>query len=143
MNKAELENKILEAIRNKCEQMEQYDAERQAVADKYYKQAEETTDEYWKKDYISNAEWELGFKHHGYDFKEEWKNAISKAMYNKVYHKWHCASCGTKYHRGHGGYASTELSNEEYSNINKIFSNMVEKGYFKISKSGYKAKFTK
>ena len=116
-------------------------AERQEVADKYYKQAEETTDEYWKKDYIRNAEWELGFKHHGYEFLDEWGNVIAKAVYNKVYHEWHSASCGTKYRRGHGAYSTSELNKEERTVIYKIFYNMVAKGLFKVSKSGYKAKF--
>lgn len=141
--KTRLENEILEAVKVRCREMEKYDAERQEAYNRYMQKAEATDDEYWKKDYEGSARWELQFQHHGYDFLEGWKNIIAKVMYNRIFLEWHSASCSARYSKGHGGYYSSELTNKEREVIGKIFNSMVTKGFFKVSKSGYKAKFTK
>ncbi len=144
MNKAELENKIMESIKAKIVAMDKYDADRKAEYDDYMAQAAATDSEFWKKDHIHSAEWSLSFQHHGYEFIEEWCNVISKAIYDgREYHQWHSACAGRYKGTGHGSYVTTELNKEERETIGKIWHNMVAKGYFKVSKSGCKAKFIK
>lgn len=136
-----LENKILTALASKGERMQAFDDERKAEYDRKIKQAEAQTSEYWKNDLKIKAEWSLGLQHHGYDFLEAWKNEISKAMYGRIYHEWHSAQAGRYKGTGHGAFVTTELNEQEIENVNKVFKNLVNKGYFKISKTGKQAKF--
>lgn len=147
-----LENKILEALKTTKAKMEEYDKNRKAEYDEYMKKAEEQTIEYWKKDYIVDfwkkdyihkAEWALHFQMHGYNFLTEWKNVISNAMYGRTYHEWHSAQAGRYKGTGHGAYATTELNEQEIEMVDKVFDNLVKRGYMKLSKSGKKATFTK
>ena len=137
----ELESRILKALADKNENMKAYDADRKAEYDEYMRKANEQTNDYWKKDFQHSAEWALHFQKHGYDFLEAWKNEISKAMYGRTYHEWHSAQAGRYKGTGHGAYITTELDEHEREIINKVFKNLIDKGYFKVSKTGKQAKF--
>lgn len=137
----ELESKILTALTEKTEKMNKFDALCKAEYDEKMRKAEAQTVEYWKNDLKRQAEWSLGFQHHGYDFLEAWKNEISKAMYGRTYHEWHSAQAGRYKGTGHGAYITTELDEHEREIINKVFKNLIDKGYFKVSKTGKQAKF--
>lgn len=107
------------------------------------KEAEIQTSEYWKKDFIHQAEWALHFQNHGYDFITTWKNIISNTMYNRRYHEWHSAQAGRYKGTGHGAYVTSELDQKEIEIINKVFAGLVRQGYLRLSKSGKQATFTK
>lgn len=136
-----LEIRILTALKEHSERMDAFDKECEAEAQASREEAEIQTSEYWKKDCLRHAEWHLSFQHHGYDFIEAWKNTIAKVMYNRVYSEWHSAQAGRRKGQGHGAYITSELTADERSKVSKVFENMVKKGYFRISKSGAKAKF--
>lgn len=51
-----LENKILESLKERAEQLKKYDANRKAEYDEYMKKAEIQTSDYWKKDFVHQAE---------------------------------------------------------------------------------------
>ena len=144
----DLENKILAALREKNKQMDEYDAHCKAEADKSMKEAEEIRAaggehaEFWYADKKHDAEWHLGFQHHGYEFVEEWCNVIASVMYGRVYHEWHSA-CPGRHGTGHGGYSSSELTSDERKNVHKVFNGLIKHGYLRQSKSGYKAKLVK
>lgn len=142
MTRAELGNKILEALKAHNEWMASYDADRKAEYDEYMAQAAIQTSEYWKEDMQHSAEWALSFQKHGYDFLEDWKNVISKAMYGRIYHEWHSAQAGRR-GTGHGAYITSELTEKEKTIVTKIFNSLVDHGYLKKSKSGAKAKLVK
>lgn len=135
-----LENKILEALKNKNENMKKYDEDRKAEHDSYMKEAEAQTEEYWKKDLISKANWALHFQKHEYDFIEAWKNVISKVMYGRIYHEWHPAQAGKYKGTGYGAYVTSELTDKEKDNIDRVFNGLVRRGYIRLSKSGKQAK---
>ena len=136
-----LENKIIEALKKHREWMDNYDAHCKAEYDECMKQAEEQTDEYWKEDMKNHAEWHLSFQKHGYDFLTGWKNVISNVMYGRVYHEWHSAQAGKYKGTGHGAYITSELTNAEAENIDKVFAGLVKYGYLKLSKSGKMATY--
>ena len=138
-----LETKILEALKDRNQQMEEYDAKRQAEHDKYMKEAAIQTSEFWKEDKERSAEWVLQFQHHGYDFTTSWMNVISQVMYGRVYHEWHSAQAGKYKGTGHGAYITSELTKEEKEKINLVFNGLVKQGYLRLSKSGAKAKLVK
>ena len=138
-----LEIKILDALKEHKAWMAQYDVDRKVEYDQYMAQAAIQIDEYWRKDFENSANWALHFQKHGYDFLEAWKNVIAKAMYGRIYHEWHSAQAGRYKGTGHGAYITSELTLEEQAKVGKVFENMTAKGYFKISKSGKQATFTK
>lgn len=142
-NKKSLEQKILQALDDRNTWMEQYDVDRKAEYDSYMKKAAIQKDDYWKKDYESQADWALHFQKHGYDFLTSWKNVISNAMYGKTYEEWHSAQAGRYKGTGHGSYITTELTKEQIANIDKVFNGLVKQGYLKLSKSGKMATFIK
>lgn len=131
-----LENKILEALKAEKKRIAEYDAVCQGIADDYMRRASEQTSDYWKKDFENSAKFHLSGQKHGYDFLEAWKNAISKAMYGKIYSEWHPAQAGRYKGTGHGAYATTELTAKEAENVDKVFAGLVKRGYLKLSKSG-------
>lgn len=138
----ELENKILAALRDKNNKMAKFDADMQAEHDGFMKRADEQDDLYWKKEFQHKAEWSLGFQNHGYEFVDEWCNVIADAIYGKIYHEWHSAVAGRR-GTGHGAYSTTELTHDEHEKVYKVFKGLVNQGYLKLSKSGYKAKLVK
>jgi len=139
----ELENKILDALKEHKNWMDAYDADRKAEYDKHMADAAMQTDEYWKKDCENSANWALHFQKHGYDFLEGWKNIIAKAMYGRIYHEWHSAQAGRYKGTGHGAYITSELTDEEKEKVTKVFNGLVNHGYIRLSKSGKMAMFTK
>lgn len=138
-----LELRILNELQNHVEQLRKFDKTCEDIANKYFRKAEIQTVKYWKEDYERTARFHLGHKMHEYDFLTEWKNVIAKAMYNKTYQEWHSAEAGRYAGTGHGAYITTELTEQELKNIDIVFDNMVDLGYFKISKSGKMAKLNK
>ena len=138
-----LEIKIIEAVKARAAQMDEFDASCQKNADNYRTKAKETTDDYWRKDYEHQAEWALSLQHHGYDFIDEWRNIIGHAMYGKKYREWHSAQAGRYKGTGHDSYVTSDCTAEERENIVKVWNGMVKRGYFKISKSGAKARLVK
>lgn len=144
MTKKELlEKRILEALTAKKVQLAEYDAYLKAEHDKYMEEAANQTEECFKKDAIHMAKASLNKQLHGYEFIEEWKNAIAKAMYNRIYHQWHSAECGGRGFKGHGAYITSELNEDEKANVDEVFNRLVKRGYLKLSKSGKMATFTK
>ena len=139
----EMESKIFNALKEHKAWMASYDADRKAEYDEHMAEAAIQEDEYWRKDCEHSAEWALHFQKHGYDFIEAWMNVISKAMYGRTYHEWHSAQAGRYKGTGHGAYVTTELTGDEIQMVNKVFDNLVNKGYLKKSKSGKQATFTK
>ena len=139
----ELENKILITLNTKANKLKKYDEKCKAEYDKLMKKAENQVDEYWKKDFIHQAEWALSFQKHEYDFVQEWKNIIAMVMYNRIYHEWHSAQAGRYRGTGHGAYITSELTTEERSNIDKVFNGLVKHGYLRLSKTGKQAKLIK
>lgn len=137
------EIKILEALKEKKEDLKKYDAERQAVHDNYIRKAEIQTSDFWKKDLKRSADWAISLQKHGYDFIEAWKNIIAKVMYERSYHEWHAAQAGRYKGTGHAAYITSELTTEERQKIDKVFDGLVRLGYLKVSKSGKQATFTK
>ena len=138
----ELENKILAALREKNKKMADFDADMQAEHDDFIRKANAQDDLYWKKEFQHKAEWSLGLQNHGYGFVEEWCNVIAQVMYGKMYHEWHSAVAG-RHGTGHGAYSTTELTTDEHKKVYKVFKGLVNQGYLKPSKSGYKAKLVK
>lgn len=136
-----LENKILEALKAHAEWMDVYDADRKADYDSKMKEAEMIESEYFKKDKIRSAEWDLSFQKHGYDFCTDWQNVIARVMYGRVYYEWHSAEAGRYKGTGHGAYITSELTDTEQDNVYKVFEGLVKHGYMRLSKSGKKAKF--
>lgn len=136
-----LESKILEALKAEKERIAEFDAVCKEIADDYMRKAEIQTSDYWKKDFERSAQFHLSHQKHGYDFLEAWKNAISKAMYSKVYSEWHPAQAGRYKGTGHGAYVTTELTDEEIVKIDKVFAGLVKHGYLKVSKSGKMATY--
>ena len=138
----ELENKILAALKEKNKNMAAFDADCQAEYNDYMRKANEQTEAYWKTEYTHKAEWVIGFQNHGYEFVEEWCNVIAQVIYGRIYHEWHSA-CPGKHGTGHGAYSTTELTTDEHKKVYKVFKGLVNQGYLKPSKSGYKAKLVK
>lgn len=138
-----LEIKILNALKAHKEWMDDYDVHCKDEYDEYMKKAAAQTSDYWKKDFERSARWALHFQKHGYDFLTGWKNVISNAMYGRVYHEWHSAQAGRYRGTGHGAYVTTELTDKEIENIDKVFAGLVKHGYLKLSKSGKMATLKK
>lgn len=143
-----LENKILNALREKSERMKEYDAHCQEEADKCMEKAKALEAEgklgMWGSDgEIGHAKWHLSFQKHGYDFLTNWKNTISEVMYGKTYYEWHPAQAGRYRGTGHGAYVTSELTDHEQEIINKVFDGLVKHGYLKLSKSGKMATLKK
>lgn len=136
-----LENKILQALKEKMDCLAEYDADCKANYDKHMARAAQQTSNYWKEDEERIARFELSWQKHGYDFLESWKNVISMAMYGRVYHEWHSAQAGRYRGTGHAAYVTTELSEQEIKNVDEVFRRLVNKGYLKKSKSGKQATF--
>lgn len=139
----ELEIKILDALKEHKAWIAKHDADCKARYDKHMEEAAIQTSEYWRKDCEGSANWALHFQKHGYDFLEAWMNAIAKAMYGRIFHEWHSAQAGRYKGTGHGAYITSELTVEEQSKVRKVFKALTMQGYFKISKSGKQATFTK
>lgn len=138
-----LEKKILEALKAEKERIAEFDAVCQEIADDYMRKAAEQASDYWKKDFERSAKFHLSHQKHGYDFLNVWKNAISKAMYGRIYYEWHPAQAGRYKGTGHGAYVTSELTDVEIEIVNKVFDGLVKHGYLKISKSGKMATFKK
>jgi len=138
-----LEIKILDALQVEKERLAKYDDYLKSLYDKYMEKAEQSDEEYWKKDCKRSAEFHLSGQKHGYNFLTDWKNVISSAMYGRIYFQWHSAQAGRYKGTGHGAYVTTELTEKEISNIDKVFNGLVRHGYLKLSKSGKMAKYTK
>ncbi len=136
-----LENKILEDLKKYSDWMAEYDEDRQKEYDDYMKQAEQQESEFWKKEYEQSAKWAIHFQKHGYAFLSDWKNVISKAMYERLYEIWHSAEAGKRKGTGHGAYITSELSEIEMDNIDKVFNALVNRGYLRLSKSGKMATY--
>lgn len=139
-----LEIKIIEELRKHVDQLKKYDATCEEVANEYLRKAEIQTEKYWKEDFERAVRFHLGQKQHEYDFLNNWKNDISKAMYDgRIYHEWHPAQAGRYKGTGHGAYITSELTEEEKQIVNKVFDGLVKHGYLRISKSGKMAKMVK
>ena len=136
-----LEIKILDALKNERQRLKDYDLMIQGMYDENMKMAEIQTDDFWKRDYEDRAKFNLSHKKHEYNFITEWKNVIASVMYGKIYYQWHSAQAGRYKGTGHGAYVTSELTDVEIEKVNKIFQNMINKKYFRISKSGKMAKF--
>lgn len=136
-----LEIKILDALKNERQRLKDYDVMLQEMHDEHMKIAEIQTSDYWKRDYEDRAKFDLSHQKHEYNFITEWKNVIASAMYGKIYYEWHSAQAGRYKGTGHGAYVTTELTDVEIEKVDKIFQNMINKKYFRISKSGKMAKF--
>lgn len=143
LEKKELENKILTALKEHAEWMDEYDANRKAEYDEDMEMAEIQTSECWKKHYQESAEWALHFQKHGYDFIDGWKNVIAKAWYGRIYQQWHSAQAGRYKGQGHSSYITSELTTDEQNNVNEVFNRIVNRGILKKSKSGKMATLTK
>lgn len=140
-SKQAMEAKILKALADKFAKMEQFDKDRQAEYDAKMKKITPNMTDYQKDLAKTEAEWSLGFQKHGYDFKEAWKNEISKAMYRRTYHEWHSAQAGRYKGTGHGAYITTELTPQEIANVDAVFQGLIKHGYLRLSKSGKQATF--
>lgn len=136
-----LEIKILDALKNERQRLKDYDLMIQGMYDENMKMAEIQTDDFWKRDYEDRAKFNLSHKKHEYNFITEWKNVIASVMYGKIYYQWHSAQAGRYKGTGHGAYVTSELTDVEIEKVDKIFQNMINKKYFRISKSGKMAKF--
>lgn len=139
--KQAMETKILKALTDKVVKMQQHDADMQAMYDAKMKKITPNMSDYQKDLAKNEAEWALSFQKHGYDFKESWKNEISKAMYGREYHQWHSAQAGRYKGTGHGAYVTTELTPQEIANVDAVFQGLIKHGYLKLSKSGKQATF--
>lgn len=136
-----MENKILDALGEWSEHLAQYDAKKQVEYDEYVNEAERTSNSYEKRLIMIRAENCLIAQHHGYDFVTTWMNVISGVMYKKTYYEWHSAQAGKYGKKGHGSYATTELTEKEEDDLYKVFDGLVRHGLLKLSKSGKKAVF--
>lgn len=136
-----IEIKILDALKNERKRLNDYDLMLQEMHDEDMKKAAIQTSDYWRKDFEHRAKFNLRFQKHEYNFITEWKNVIASVVYGKIYYQWHSAQAGRYKGTGHGAYVTTELIDAEIEKIDKIFQNMVNKKYFRISKSGKMAKF--
>lgn len=139
--KQAMEAKILKALADKFAKMNQHDVDLQAEYAAKMKKITPQMTNYEKSLAQTEAEWSLGFQKHGYDFKEEWKNEISKAMYGRTYHEWHSAQAGRYKGTGHGAYITTELTPQEIANVDAVFQGLIKHGYLRLSKSGKQATF--
>lgn len=141
MTKEELEGRILRELQVHADDIKHHDDVCQELYNEHMSNAATMDNEYFKMDEERKAQWNLGCKKHGYDFLEGWKNSISKAMYGRVYSEWHSAQAGRYKGTGHGAYVTTELSEKEQDNINKVFEGLVKRNYIKLSRSGKMATF--
>jgi len=136
-----LEMKILDALKNERQRLKDFDVMIQEMHDENMRKAAIQTSDYWKKDFEDRAKFNLNHKKYEYNFITEWKNVIASAVYGKIYYEWHPAQAGRYKGTGHGAYVTTELTDVEIEKVDKIFQNMINKKYFRISKSGKMAKF--
>lgn len=136
-----LEVKILDALKNERQRLKDFDVMIQEMYDENMKMAEIQIDDFWKRDYEDRAKFNLSHKKHEYNFITEWKNVIASAIYGRIYYEWHPAQAGRYKGTGHGAYVTSELTDVEIEKVDKIFQNMINKKYFRISKSGKMAKF--
>lgn len=136
-----LEIKILDALKSERQRLKDYDVMIQEMHDENMRKAAIQTSDYWKKDFENRAKFNLNHKKHEYNFITEWKNVIASAVYGRIYYEWHPAQAGRYKGTGHGAFVTSELTDVEIEKVDKIFQNMINKKYFRISKTGKMAKF--
>lgn len=136
-----LEIKILDALKSERQRLKDYDVMIQEMHDENMRKAAIQTSDYWKKDFEDRAKFNLNHKKHEYNFITEWKNVIASAVYGRIYYEWHPAQAGRYKGTGHGAFVTSELTDVEIEKVDKIFQNMINKKYFRISKTGKMAKF--
>lgn len=136
-----LEVKILDALKNERQRLKDFDVMIQEMHDENMRKAAIQTSDYWKKDFEDRAKFNLNHKKHEYNFITEWKNVIASAVYGRIYYEWHPAQAGRYKGTGHGAFVTSELTDVEIEKVDKIFQNMINKKYFRISKTGKMAKF--
>ena len=136
-----LEIKILDALKSERQRLKDYDVMIQEMHDENMRKAAIQTSDYWKKDFEDRAKFNLKHKKHEYNFINEWKNVIASAVYGRIYYEWHPAQAGRYKGTGHGAFVTSELTDVEIEKVDKIFQNMINKKYFRISKTGKMAKF--
>ena len=136
-----LEIKILDALKSERQRFKDYDVMIQEMHDENMRKAAIQTSDYWKKDFEDRAKFNLNHKKHEYNFITEWKNVIASAVYGRIYYEWHPAQAGRYKGTGHGAFVTSELTDVEIEKVDKIFQNMINKKYFRISKTGKMAKF--
>lgn len=136
-----LEIKILDALKSERQRLKDYDVMIQEMHDENMRKAAIQTSDYWKKDFEDRAKFNLNHKKHEYNFITEWKNVIASVVYGRIYYEWHPAQAGRYKGTGHGAFVTSELTDVEIEKVDKIFQNMINKKYFRISKTGKMAKF--